>query len=83
MNDFDANKDIHWWDIYLMSIMVCNLEVPMCYREYRKASKSVWRDNGVYKSSTAPNYPVGPIRVWVVSFFVVVVVLGTTSRLVN
>lgn len=48
MSDFDANKDIHWWDRYLMSIMVCNLEVPMCYREYRKTSESLWGDNGVF-----------------------------------
>lgn len=40
MSDFDANKDIHWWDRYFMSIMVCNLEVPRCWLEYGKASKS-------------------------------------------
>lgn len=53
-----------------MSIMVCNLEVPMCYKGYRKARKSLWRNNSVFMSSTAPNYPVGPIRVWDFFFLV-------------
>ena len=40
MSDFDANKDTHWWDRYFVSIMVCNLEVPMCCLQCGKASKS-------------------------------------------
>lgn len=68
MSDFDANKDIHWWDRYLMSIMVCNLEVPVCSRQYRKASEPLQGDNAVLMSFVAPNYPVGPIRMCGVGF---------------
>lgn len=31
-----------------MSIMVCNLEVPMCWLEYGKASKIATGDNSVF-----------------------------------
>lgn len=53
MSDFDANKDIHLWDRYFMSIMVCNLEVPVCWLEYGKASRSL-REISVFKTSSVP-----------------------------
>lgn len=69
-----------------MSIIVCNLEVPMCWIEYRKAGKSLWEIIFflfVKKISKAPSYPQGPISFVFFFFFVQLVVLSTNSTVID
>lgn len=72
-----------------MSIIACNLEVPMCWIEYRKAGKSLWEIIFflfVKKSSKAPSCPQGPIRFLVFSLFFFlfwVFFFSRTSSVVN
>lgn len=59
-----------------MSIIVCNLEVPMCWIEYRKAGKSLWEIIFFFSLKRLPKH-LAILRDQLVYFF------GTTSSIVN
>lgn len=65
-----------------MSIMVCNLEVPMCWIQYRKADKSLWEILFFFffRTSKAPSCPRGPISLF---FFIQLVALSTNSTVID
>lgn len=68
-----------------MSIIVCNLEVPMCWIEYRKAGKSLWEIIFflfVKRTSKAPSYPQGPISLFFF-FSMQLVVLSANSTVID